>query len=191
MAILITCLSIVLTYFSPSDVVPSLSPYHVQLLIMLFGLAVSVASFSHRPKRGLQSPQYLLILGLWGAVVLSQITKLKIRWGWEGFYVFGAVVAAYFLLQINVFTLARIKIIGALLIFCGVIMGAQAAFAYHTGYLGDKLLLFPPNELEALLGGNRVRGYGILHDPNDFAQFLLVCVAFLGLFWKRQHVARN
>jgi putative inorganic carbon (hco3(-)) transporter len=190
MGFLLTCLSIILTYFSPAEIVPSLSPYHIQLVIMIFGLIVSVPVFSSRPIMGLQAPQYLLVLAFWAAIVLSQVTKLKIRWGWEGFYIFGSMVAIYFLIQINTFTLARIKMVAAAAAACGVVMGTQAILAYRTGYLADKLLLFPPGDDRAMFG-NRVCGFGILHDPNDFAQFLLVCLALLGLFWKRGHGLRN
>jgi O-antigen ligase len=190
MGFLLTCLSIILTYFSPVELVPSLAPFHVQLVIMIFGLIVSVPVFFSRPIMGLQPPQYLLVLAFWAAIVLSQVTKLKIRWGWEGFYTFGSLVAIYFLVHINTFTLSRIKLVAAAAVTCGVVMGTQSIVAYRTGYMADQLLLFPPGDDRAVFG-NRICGFGILHDPNDFAQFLLVCLALLGLFWKRGYWLRN
>ena len=190
MGLLLTCLSIVLAYFSPDELVPSLAPFHIQVFIMLFGLAVSTVTLASRPQMGLQYPQYMLLVGLWGAIVLSHFSRLRIRWGWDGFYLFGTVVAIYFLLQLNIFSLGRIRLIAALIIACGLILGIQAILAYHTGYLGDQLLLFGPGDPRAAFG-NRVRGFGTLHDPNDFGQFLLVCVALLGLFWKPQRTVRN
>jgi O-antigen ligase len=99
-------------------------------------------------------------------------------------------VLSYFLVSINAFSLPRIRLIIGLLIACGVIIGAEAILAYHTGFLGDQLLLYAPGDDRAVFG-NRVRGFGTLQDPNDFGQFLLVCIALLGVFWKPRRTLRN
>jgi O-Antigen ligase len=190
MGLFFACLSIVLAYFSPVELIPALAPYHVQLGIMLFGLAVSLPTLAGRPDRGLQSPQYLLVIGLWGAIVVSLVIKLKIRWGFEALVFFGSLVAIYFLTTINTFNLNRIKLVGGVLVACAVVMGFQAIVAYHTGYLGSQLLLLQPGN-PAFAFGNRVRGFGFLQDPNDFAQFLLVALALLGLYWKRSRTVPN
>jgi len=183
MGLFFACLSLVLSYFSPKELVPSLAPYHLELLMLAFGLVVSLASMATRRDSGLHPPQYLLVLGLWAAIVASQVVKLKFRWGLEGMNKFGVLVAIYFIVALNTFTLPRIKAIAGTLIACGTLIGVQAILAYHTGYLGGKLLLLQPGSADIIFG-NRVRGYGFLQDPNDFAQFLLVCVALLGFFWK-------
>jgi O-antigen ligase/polysaccharide polymerase Wzy-like membrane protein len=191
MGLLFTCLSIILTYFSPPDLVPSLTPYHIVLVVMIAGLILSAATFANRPIGSLQSPQYLLVIGLWAAIVLSHVTRLRIRWGWEGFYYFAPTVAIYFLVQINIFSMARIKLIAGCMIFCGVVLGFQGIRAYHTGYLADKFLMYALDDYRAVSIGNRVRALGIVNDPNDFAQYLLVCTALLGLFWKPRHAFSN
>jgi putative inorganic carbon (hco3(-)) transporter len=190
MGLFLTALSIILTYFSPRELVPTLAPYHLQLGVMLFGLAISIAALATRLDRGMQSPQYLLVLGFWAAIVASHAMKLKFRWGLESLTLFGPLVAIYFLTTLNTFTLTRIKVVAGVLIGCAAVLGIQAILAYHTGYLGEKLLLISPTDFASYLG-NRVRGFGILQDPNDFAQFLLVSFALLGLFWKKSRVVAN
>jgi hypothetical protein len=190
MGILLTCLSIALAYFSPAELFPALIPYHIQWGIMAFGLVATFATLASRPQTGLQGPQYLLMLGFWAAVVISQVSKLKIRWGFEAFLLFGAMAAIYFLTTFNTFSLGRIKVVAGVVIACAVVMGTQAILAYHTGYFADKLLLLQPDN-PLIIFGNRVRGWGVLQDPNDFAQFLLVALALLGLFWKRSHTLLN
>jgi len=190
MGFLLTCLSIVLAYFSPTELVPSLAPFHIQLAIMLMGLAASILTLASRPASGLQSPQYLLILGLWVVIAGSHIVRLRFRWAADAIFTFGPLVVIYFLVHMNTFSVRRVKIIGGLVITCGVIMASQAILAYYTGFLGATLLLTPPTEPLAQVA-NRVRGYGFLQDPNDFAQFLLVSICLLGLFWKKTRTVRN
>jgi O-antigen ligase len=36
----------------------------------------------------------------------------------------------------------------------------------------------------------RICGFGILNDPNDFAQYLIVCLGLLALFWTRNALSR-
>jgi O-antigen ligase len=147
-------------------------------------------TFATRPIRSLPSPQYQLMVGLWGAIVISLAIQLKIRWAYESLSQFGPIMAVYFLVSINAYSLGRVKLVSAMFVFCGVVMGMQAILAYHTGYLGEQLLLLQPNDFGFQLG-NRVRGFGVLQDPNDFAQFLLVSIALLGMFWRRAQTGRN
>jgi hypothetical protein len=171
-------------------VVPALAPYHLQLIVMAFGLVVTFATIANRPDSGLLAPHFILLLGFWGSIVASNVVRLRLRWGLEGFLAFGTLVTIYFLTVLNGFKLSRIKTITGLLIGCGVVVGAQAILAYHTGYLGDKLLAVSSDDPLRIFG-NRVRGYGFLQDPNDFAQFLLVTLSLLGMFWKRNNIVRN
>lgn len=93
---------------------------------------------------------------------------------------FGPVVCIFLMVHMNAFSLGRVKLISALLSICAVIMAVLAILAYHTGYLADRLVL---DHIGDSLG--RVRGFGFLSDPNDFAQFLLVGLALLGVFYKK------
>ena len=190
MGLFFTCLSIILTFFSPEELAPSLAPFHLALLMMGFGMAASLPTLAMRPVRALQAPQYLLMLGFWLSVILSNLAHFKIGWSYDAFYHFAPAAFFFFLVHVNAYSLRRIKIVIATVIFCALGIGLQAILAYHTGYLGDQLLLYPFNDFRALVG-NRVRGFGILQDPNDFAQFLLVCFACLGFFWRRKRPTTN
>jgi len=50
----------------------------------------------------------------------------------------------------------------------------QAILAWHLGYRAEQLIY-----------RDRVVGFGVLHDSNDFAQFLVICMALLGVFWNK------
>jgi len=182
MALILTLISIVLAYFSPADVMPSLAPYHIQQIILLPALGASLISMNMR-RAGLPWPQYVLLVGFWFAVVMSVLSKFWLRNSLNAFLIAGLLVCIYFLVFLNAFTLARIQVLCLVVTLCAAAMALQGIFAYHAGYMGDKLLNMKVEEGFVLY--KRVCGLGVLHDPNDFAQFLLVGLTFLGLFWKK------
>jgi len=184
MALILTLISIVLAYFSPADMMPSLTPYHIQQIILLPALGASLISMNMR-RASLPWPQYPLLLGLWCAAVVSVLSKFWLRNAVSAFIVVGLLVCIYSLVFLNAFTLTRVKVLCLVVSLCAIAMAVQAIFAYHTGYMADKLLNMRVEEGFVLY--KRVCGLGVLHDPNDFAQFLLVGLTFLGVFWSKNH----
>ncbi len=179
MALFLTLLCIALSYFSPEEIVPAWAPYHIQQFLIGGALFVSVFFFNIN-RGGIKSNQSILMVGFWFAVVMSVLSK-----GWFGasltyFTNFGVIVAIYFLVSLNAFTLSRIKILCAVVSLCALVMGIEGIMAFHNGFDQEKLMI-----------GDRVRGYGILGDPNDFAQFLLIGMAFLGMWWRKRKRLRN
>jgi len=187
MALILILISLSLCYFSPGEVFPSLAPYHIQQVLILSAVAVSLPSFIMRGGK-LPKPHYILMLGLWVAVVLSLLSHLIIRGSFEAFLDFGVIAIIYFLVLLNAFTPSRIRIICLTIVLCAAIMSVQGILAYHTGYLGDQLLHISE---EGDTVTKRVRAFGILNDANDFAQFLLVALSMLGMLWKRKHYLAN
>jgi len=184
MAYLLTIISIVLAYFSPADMIPSLAPYHIQQIILLPAFLTSFMSMSMR-RASLPWPQYMLVLGFWGAVVMSVLSKFWLRNALNAFIAIALLAGIYFLVYINAFTLPRIRMVGLAMSICAVLMALMAIFAYHAGYWEAKLLNMKVEE--GLIMYKRVSGLGVLHDPNDFAQFLLIGLAFLGFFWRKEN----
>ncbi len=185
MAFILTLVSIALSYFSPADLVPSLTPYHIQQIILLPAMAATLMSMNMR-RASLPSPQFVLIIGLWGAAVLSVLSKFWLRDALNTFITFGLLICIYLLVFLNVFSLARINVFCVVMAMCAVIMAIQGILAYHAGYMGEQLLNMRIQE-GGLVLEKRVCGLGFLHDPNDFAQFLLVGLTFLGLLWKKDN----
>jgi len=65
----------------------------------------------------------------------------------------------------------------------------MAIFAYHTGFLEDKLIHERMGDNFRML--RRVRAFGMLNDPNDFGQFLVVGLALMGIGWKKAQPIAN
>jgi len=178
MSLFFVLLSIALSYFSPPEIDPAWAKYHLQQFILFPAFLGTVILASHQLR--FQWPQHFLILGFWFALVMSRLTGRWFGGALNAFLVFGVVVAVYFLVSLNTFTPARIRVVCGTFALCAVVMAIQATLAYHTGYQQEKLVR-----------AGRIAGWGIVGDSNDFAQFLLVALAFLGAFWKKGSVIRN
>src|SRR5215467_6128506 len=183
MGIVLTCIAIFLQFYSPDEALPSLAHYRVELILLVVGLVLSVPTLTIR-RFQIPHPQALLMLAFWAAIVVSHLAHLWIRSAFESLVYFAPIVSVYFLVAINAYSIRRIQLIGATLVLCGVFLSIEGILAYHTGYKGSILLLYQPDDFRYALG-NRIRSYGILNDPNDFAQFLLICISLLGVFWKK------
>ena len=187
MALALILLSLTLCYFSPGEVFPTLSPYHIQQVILLTATVASLPGFVMRGGK-LASPHYILMIGLWFAVVASLLSRLWIRGSFDAFLEFGLIVIVYFLVLVNAFTPARVRLMCITIVICALAMSIQGMAAYHYGYEDERLLHI---SLEGATVVKRIRAYGILNDANDLAQFLLMALAMLGVFWKRGHTLGN
>src|ERR1043166_1252878 len=180
MGLILTILSLVLCYFSPVDVLPTLAPYRLQFIVLIPAVALSAVTFVMRGSR-LHVPQSYILVGFWFSVVMSCLSKLWFGASAQAFATFGLMVCIYFLVSINAFSIPRIRFLAGTLSACAVILGLQGIHAYYTAGPESKLVI---DRIEQGFGYyRRICAYGILSDPNDFAQFLLVGIALLGMFW--------
>jgi O-antigen ligase len=105
----------------------------------------------------------------------------------NAFFEFGVLVCIYFLVVTNAYTPGRIRTILGTLSICALIMAVLCIIAFHTGFMADQLL----HEARDEFTPRRAHAFGILEDANDFAQFLLVGLAGLGVFWRKRHLIGN
>ncbi len=188
MAFALTLISVILTYFSPPDLFPKLAPYHIQQIILFPAIAISLTTLTMRGAR-LQSPQYILMIGLWFAAVMSFLSRLALRASLDVFISFAIYVCIYFLVAANAFTLGRVRFCCMVVAGCAVVMGIQAIVAYYTDLWRLPLVL--ESGIPGISLMRRARGWGVLNDPNDFAQFLLVGLGLLGAFWRKRNLVAN
>ena len=184
MPLLLSLISVVFSYLSPAELFPSLAPYHMQQVILFPAVAATLASMAMRAA-GLRLPQDVLMIGLWFAVCMSSLSRFMLRDTWYGFLAFALPVCIYFLVAANGFTVERIRLISAVLSLTAIVIAVQGMLAYHTGL--DAHNLIHESMVEDFRLIRRIRGYGILNDPNDLAQFLLVGLALLGQFWNKEN----
>jgi O-antigen ligase/polysaccharide polymerase Wzy-like membrane protein len=185
MGLFLACLSLVLSLFSPAELIPSLAPYNVQALIMLPALAYSVAHVALRPSQ-MEPTLCFVVAAIWGASATSLAIQFRLGNAYDTLFYVGPAVLSFFLIHLNSYSLKRIKIVGGVITASAVVMAVEGIMAYHSGYRAEQLLLLPSPTSQP-----RIRALGTLNDPNDFAQFLLVALSLSGLFWKKASPVRN
>lgn len=178
MSLLLTLFSILLTYFTPKELGLDFGP-NLQKFILFPAIVGTLVLIAKQLR--IQQPQHTLILGFWFAIVVSLLTNPWLGGALHAFINFAVIVCVFFLVSFNSYSPGRIRAIYGALALCGFMLAVQGIMAYHFGYQAQKLMVYP----------GRINGYGILNDPNDLAQFLLVAFALLGTFWKRDALILN
>jgi len=175
------------------QIAPELAPYHPQLwigLLALIGSLVTMMQYSY-PFRAQQN---ILILGLFAAILLSEAVH-----GWLGEMamaasIYGTSFAAFFFCVANNRRLTQLRLLVILLTLVGLYMSVNGLLAYHWGIAAEVFIdRWPPIGDGDSVGPviERIRGMGLLRDPNDLSQFLLVCLSFTWLAWRRRSFFRN
>jgi putative inorganic carbon (HCO3(-)) transporter len=182
MGLILTAISIILCYFSPGDLFPELAPYHIQQIIIAPALLSSCIILSMR-RVSLLSPQWMLMLAFWGSILVSELAKRHIRGGAYAMMDTAIMAVMYFLVAVNAYSLPRIRLFSGLIILSVLFMAIRGIVAFHTGM--TELLTIHAEDVP------RIRGLGIVNDPNDFAQILLLAMALLGFFWRKGNFVRN
>jgi putative inorganic carbon (hco3(-)) transporter len=188
MAFYLSLTYVLLIFLSPGDFVPALAPFRVQLVLFLLALAASfplLISPDFRPP----VPAFPLMLGFIASILFSLVMQ-----GWLGglpiaLQRFLPSAAAFFLLCLHTNTFRRLRVVQVSLVLAASYLSTRAILAFQEG---DRDSLFIAWVHEG--GGEfrpRLRALGILGDPNDFAQFLLMMVPLAALSWRKYRTAWN
>ncbi|MBV8206220.1 MAG: O-antigen ligase family protein [Acidobacteria bacterium] len=210
MAFFLTLLYVALNFFRPEELLPDVVQYHPMLVLGVLCLLVSVPTLlaSDTAKK---SPQGILMLVFLAVVALSEIFS-----GWWGglnevYTHVAPSVICVFLILANVDTLFRIRATMITLLVCSAVLVGQGIAGYYTGYGCDSVTRwaedpdnahckyamqqysFTTDESGEHRGGFiwRIRSVGVLEDPNDFAQFMLVLLPLVWIAYRKRHAFRN
>jgi hypothetical protein len=196
-------LYITVSYIFPGEIIPSLIPYHLTYWIGLGGLAVSFILVLTRRGAPLRSIQLYLLLGFFGILMISWV--IADRWLGaipEAVRQFAPSLTMFVMTICCVDSLRKLKWASNLVVMLSLVILAQGIAAYHFGING-KTFLFDVNArteyatdadseddrpTEAAAGNSdeegasqvkRIRGLGILHDPNDLALGFVVALPLI------------
>jgi hypothetical protein len=184
-------LYIALSYLSPGSVFPALAPYHLLQWLAFVGALASVPRLlSH--EWFWNTPQTLLLIGLVGAMMLSQVAHL-----WFGGTLFtleeflpAAII--FFFICIHVQTWGRLRVLALMLSAIAFLLLGHAFWDLYVGNTNSPYLMsFYVGQGDTRSVLIRIRAVGYLADPNDFSQFLLVVLPFIPLAWQRSKPIRN
>jgi O-antigen ligase len=172
MAFFFTLLYLLTAFVSPPVLFGSLHEYHVEIIIAILALLTSLPALGG--SRFFELPQTWAIFSLWFLIPVSITLNASMREGATAFYGFLPVMFAYFLTALNCKTKRHLQ-----LLFLALILGS-VYFIIH-GFLDLRANVSPSLYLYGEEGLRRLRGLGLINDPNDFSQVMvsLIPCAFL------------
>jgi putative inorganic carbon (HCO3(-)) transporter len=181
------------TFLTPAEIMPALLPYRIMLVLLLLTLLASMFTMlGHRFS--FKAPQLPLLMAL---VADCAITVLyAVRWfGGAMDAVLDLLFLAGIVLMVcwNVISVSRLRAVALVLACIGVIVSVEGMVALETGYNDQKFVIHETDQDQAgrPLHIDRIIGLGVLNDPNDLGQFLLINVALLGCCWRPGKKAGN
>lgn len=191
MGVVLAFLYVALTYISIGETFPVLAPFRIMIGLGVIGLLVSILTFLMDTSTA-RLPQFPLMIGFIGALCFSRLIH-----GWIGgvpatIVEFMPVAAAFFLVAINISSVRQMRLLVGMIGLLALMMIYLGLQQYYGG--GGELVMVQrmvDPATDEVVSLNRLMYRGFLGDPNDFAQFLLTCVPFFGLYWKKRNPIWN
>jgi putative inorganic carbon (hco3(-)) transporter len=208
MAFALFLLYVVFTFLRPVELfAPGLAEARPMLVLWLLAFAAAVFSTVMQRRIALRPVHAGLLLVFILAIAMSRIAN-----GWAGGAVdaisdFSASVLLLLLAAMNLTTLRRVQWTLATVTLCMLVLAAFTVNAFETGYRAEDFVIRQGtgDEADLLAAGYtgvpaeddsgdslwRVRGLGILNDPNDLGQALIMTLPLLALAWRPRRLVRN
>ena len=123
----------------------------------------------------LRSRYSQVMLALFGAVMLSQLSGLRLQGALTAVTEFGKIMVLFYLVAIQVNTPGRLKVMMWVIIGCAIFLSYHAYLQVQTGHGFGNIPPFGSYDT----GDFRVIGSGIFSDPNDFAMLYIMAVPFV------------
>jgi O-antigen ligase len=217
MPFVLLLLYLILSYIYPGEVFPALVPYRITYWVGMTGLAVSAIWLVAR-RTPLFLPQLWMLVAFTVTLGVSQmIAEQWLGAPISAIQRFGPSVTMFVLVVCSINTLRKLRVAVACVVLLTLALVVQGAAAYHFGYK-TQMFLFDPaarseesntsaagesldapasplqeldDQAEGAAGPVRIRGLGLLHDPNDLAMGFVVALALLGGAWAAESRIRN
>lgn len=200
MGFVLSILYFLIYYLTPTYLFGSLAQYHIELILAVLLLLVSLPSLIGSFL--FKTPQALALVGMSFAVFLSILFGLH----WMG----GAVTAflgfipniyAFFLVCLHCNSRTRMRAVILVMLFTSVFVVAKGANDLRHGAATTIPPTLKTGEMDRptwdldhpflLAMGNgsggwlvRLRGLGEIHDPNDLGQLMVCLIPLLFVFWR-------
>jgi len=218
MAFALFILYVALSFIHPGEIAPALAPYRVAYWVGMAGLAVAIATLLGRRGRLANLQPWALVV--FTTVMAASLTVADHWLGAPILTLerFGPSLTVFILAMCSVTSLSRLRIAVGCVIGLMVAFMLQGAVAYHLGYnsrlflidramRGDDTAAATPEnwagpdsvgpaadadaEDDEEWEPPRIRGLGLMHDPNDLAMGMVVALGLIGGTWKARLQIRN
>jgi O-antigen ligase len=208
MGFVLSVLYFVTYYLTPGVVFGPLAQYRVELILAVLLLFVSLPKLSKSFIS--KTPQSLALIGL--ALAASLSVLIGMRWAGgavQAFLGFIPNAFAYFLVCLHCNSKKKLQVLVLMLLFvCLFVIARGWTDLRHTAAGGGGI---QPGSAESedsnlwnsehpyLLAGGidageavyRLRGRGLINDPNDFGQLIVSVIPLVFIFWRARRMPQN
>jgi putative inorganic carbon (HCO3(-)) transporter len=193
MGFVFTIIYVVLTIISPEQFGPNWATYHALAYLAAVTALFSLPNIFARSSLKSAIQTYLLLAFI-VAIGLSQIANHWMGGALKAWLTFLPSAAIYFFIVANVTTARRLKIVVLASVVSVFVLVGEGLYGYYGGgFLNDVFVMkFNYYSNEQLVEQiPRLRGVGFLHDPNDFAQMLLIALPLSFIAWRQGRAILN
>ena len=164
---------VTILFIRPQEWMPLLYGVNVLDYVMGVGLLALVAHMMSGDEGFDDAPQNWLMLGLFGAVLMSHVRHTNLAGLTASVTDFGKTFLFYLLIISFVTTVRRVRGLIVLMVVGCLFMSIHGIMQAHTGagFGGAEPMIY-----EDFV---RVRAFGIFHDPNDLSLMLVATIPFL------------
>lgn len=185
---------------------PELLELRPMMIIWVISFLGSLTLTLKHKTAAASAKNYWLMAGFVSAIFLSLATRGRFGDSIDALAEFSASAFLFILISFNTNNLSKIRRACLVITFCLTCASLLGIRAYYTGAHADQLVLpqrasetiEPPDEIPPIPYEDksgaflwRVKGVGILSDPNDFAQALIMVIPMLYWLWKKGAWVRN
>ncbi len=208
MGFVLSLLYFVISYLTPEALFGSLAQYHIQLILAVLTLFFSIPRLLQSSV--FKAPQSPALLGLAFAAFLATLIGEHWLGGAVNVFIrFVSTILGFFLVCLNFDTRKRLRglVIALFLVSLLVIGRGVLELESVSGIYGPPInpqtgsvdleqwnaahpYLFPMSNNEGQWF-YRIRGLGMINDPNDFAQLLVCVIPLIFIFWRPKKLPRN
>jgi putative inorganic carbon (HCO3(-)) transporter len=199
------------SFIFPAELFPNLAPYHLPYWIGIGSIAVSVVLVFVRRGEPLRSVQVYLLFIFFAVMIVSwMMADRMVSVAPEAIKQFAPSVAMFLVTLCSVDSLRKLNVVTHLVAFFALVVFAQGVAAYHFG-INEKMFVLDPAKREDTAKDvalddeaslvepdqddppadedddlpKRIRGLGMLHDPNDLALSFVAALPLVGIGFKR------
>ncbi|ADV83206.1 O-antigen ligase family protein [Terriglobus saanensis] len=180
MRFFLTLLFIFTAFMSPPVVFGPLAPYHIEIIIAALAFFLSIPDLLNSGL--LFSPKVWALVFLGVSVVLSIAASGWIGGGLEALYSFLPLPFTFLMAALNIKTKRHLQIVAITMVLGCAYFIAHGAYDLRNG-VDPSPFLYGASTLR------RLRGLGVVNDPNDFGQVMVALIPCMFLFKTKNFVA--
>lgn len=179
MGVAIVLAYIALNLLSPAEILPFMAAFRPALMLALMSIPLAFLARMRKPELSRLRVQFVLVLLFYGWALGSYLPHGRLGHNLDTLLEFSPNVIAYFVVLFVLTSPVHFSMLRAVLVFVAIFVLINAFWSLPSAQasgISSPYVLADPG-----LGGHlgRIRGLGMLNDPNVFGQFLLMIMPML------------